>query len=78
MTYDYIKEEVRFDSPQEERDYNNHMAEFGPGVPGTPSHPDDCPYCAQRGWRTFPKGEETFHDWCVRMRAEHGIPEPNA
>ena len=43
MTYDYIKEEVRFDSPQEERDYNNHMAEFGPGVPGTPSHPDDCP-----------------------------------
>ncbi len=28
------------------------MAEFG-RMTGK-SHPDDCPYCAARGWKTFP------------------------
>ena len=52
MIYDYKNREIHFENPKEETDYKAHMAEYGPGTGKT--HPDDCPYCAARGWKTFP------------------------
>ena len=51
MIYDYKNRRINFESPAEKAEYEKHMAEFGPGTGKT--HPDDCPYCAARGWKTF-------------------------
>ena len=52
MIYDFKNKKISFESPAEEVDYKNHMAEFGPAT--RKFHPDDCAYCAVRGWKTFP------------------------
>lgn len=52
MIYDYKNRKISFETPAEELEYNAHMAEFGPETGKT--HPDDCAYCATRGWKTFP------------------------
>ena len=52
MIYDKEKKEIRFESQAEKKEFKAHMAEFG-RMTGK-SHPDDCPYCAARGWKTFP------------------------
>lgn len=50
------------------------MAEFGPAT--GKSHPDDCPYCAARGWKTFPG--TSFKEECDKWAAEHPdeVPVP--
>lgn len=60
MKYDTTKRVITFDSPAEQAEYVEHMAQFGP-VTGK-SHPDDCPYCKARGWETFPG--TTFDEIC--------------
>lgn len=67
MIYDYKNREIRFNDPAEEADYNEHMAEYGPATGKT--HPDDCPYCASKGWKTFPG--TTFDDECDKWAYEH-------
>lgn len=65
MIYDEKKRKVRFESPEEQEDYLNHMKEFGPVT--KKSHPDDCPYCAMKGWKTFPG--TTFEEVCDMIEA---------
>lgn len=60
MKYDVKKRTISFDSPQEQAEYVEHMAQFGPAT--GKSHPDDCPYCKERGWETFPG--TTFDEIC--------------
>lgn len=67
MIYDYKNREIHFENPKEETDYKAHMAEYGPGTGKT--HPDDCPYCAVRGWKTFPG--TTFEAECDKWAVEH-------
>ena len=67
MIYDYKNKTIAFESPEEEIDYKRHMAEYGPGT--GKSHPDDCPYCAARGWKTFPG--TTFEEECEKYLEEH-------
>ena len=67
MIYDYEKRTISFESPGEEVDYKEHMAEFGPGTGNT--HPDDCAYCATRGWKTFPG--TSFKEECEKYAKEH-------
>lgn len=67
MIYDYKNREVKFESPAEETDYNRHMAEFGPGV--GKAHPDDCEYCAARGWKTF--ADKSWDEMCDEWAAAH-------
>lgn len=67
MIYDYAKRKINFESPAEQAEYEKHMAEFGPGTGKT--HPDDCPYCAARGWKTFPG--TSFEAECDKWAAEH-------
>lgn len=67
MIYDYKNREIRFESPAEENEYKKHMAEYGPRTGKV--HPDDCPYCAARGWKTFPG--TTFEAECDKLAAEH-------
>lgn len=43
------------------------MAEYGPAT--GKSHPDDCQYCAERGWKTFPG--TNFYAECDKYDAEH-------
>lgn len=62
MIYDYKNKTITFESPDEEIDYKRHMAKYGPGT--GKSHPDDCPYCAARGWKTFPG--TTFEEECEK------------
>ena len=52
MIINYEKKTYTFESPAERIEWKSHMKEFGP-MTGK-SHPDDCPYCAARGWKTFP------------------------
>ena len=40
---------------------------FGPSTGR--AHPDDCPYCAARGWKTFPG--TSFEAECDKWAAEH-------
>ena len=74
MNYDYKNRKITFDSPAEEADRERHMAEFGPAT--GKSHPDDCPYCAARGWKTFPG--TSFKEECDKWAAEHPdeVPAP--
>ena len=67
MIYDYKNMKISFESPAEQAEYEKHMAEFGPGTGKT--HPDDCPYCAARGWKTFPG--TSFEAECDKWAAEH-------
>lgn len=67
MIYDYKNRKISFESPAEQAEYEKHMAEFGPGTGKT--HPDDCPYCAARGWKTFPG--TSFEAECDKWAAEH-------
>lgn len=67
MIYDYKNKTITFESPDEEIDYKRHMAKYGPGT--GKSHPDDCPYCAARGWKTFPG--TTFEEECDKYAEEH-------
>ncbi len=67
MIYDYKNREIRFESPVEEIEYKKHMAEYGPRTGRV--HPDACPYCAARGWKTFPG--TTFEAECDKWAAEH-------
>lgn len=67
MKYDFANREIYFDSADEKKDYENHMNSFGP-LNGK-SHPDDCPYCAERGWKTFPG--TTFEEECDRWLEQH-------
>ncbi len=67
MNYDYKNRKITFDSPEEERKYNKHMAKFGPGT--GKSHPEDCEYCRRHGWKTFPG--TTFTEECDKWAAEH-------
>ena len=67
MIYDYKNRKINFESPAEQAEYEKHMAEFGPGTGKT--HPDDCPYCAARGWKTFPG--TSFEAECDKWAAEH-------
>lgn len=67
MIYDYKNRKISFESPAEQVEYEKHMAEFGPGTGKT--HPDDCPYCAARGWKTFPG--TSFEAECDKWAAEH-------
>lgn len=60
MKYDVKKRTISFDSPAEQAEYVEHMAQFGPAT--GKSHPDDCPYCKERGWETFPG--TTFDEIC--------------
>lgn len=75
MIYDYKNREIHFENPAEEADYKAHMAEFGPAT--GKNHPDDCPYCAARGWKTFPG--TTFEAECDKWAAEHPdeVEEPD-
>lgn len=66
MIYDYDKVTITFESPVEEREYKAHMAEYGPAT--GKSHPDDCPYCAAKGWKTFPG--TSFAEECEKRKAE--------
>ena len=67
MIYDYKNRKINFESPAEKKEYEKHMAEFGPGTGKT--HPDDCPYCAACGWKTFPG--TSFEAECDKWAAEH-------
>lgn len=67
MKYDYKNRKISFDNPAEEIEYNEHMAEFGPGT-GKP-HPDDCQFCKEKGWKTFPG--TNFAEECDRWAEEH-------
>ncbi len=66
MIYDYEKEVITFESPAEEADYKAHMAEYGPGTGKV--HPDDCAYCAARGWKTF--SGTSFKEECAKRKAQ--------
>jgi hypothetical protein len=67
MIYDY-KNRIRVcETPAEEMEYTKHMADFGPKT--GKSHPDDCAYCAARGWKTFPG--TSFEKECDRYEEEH-------
>ena len=67
MKYDYKNRKIEFDSEQERIDAERHHANFGPG--NGIGHPDDCEYCAQRGWKTWPG--TNFYEECDRWAAEH-------
>lgn len=67
MIYNYKDRTVNFESPAEEREYNKHMTEFGPGT--GKAHPDDCPYCAARGWNTF--ADKSWDEMCDEWAAAH-------
>ncbi len=67
MIYDYKNKKINFESPDEEIDYKRHMAEYGPAT--GKSHPDDCPYCAARGWKTFPGA--SFEEECEKYAEEN-------
>lgn len=67
MIYDYKNRKISFESPGEKADYDNHMAQFGPGV-GI-EHPDDCEYCARKGWKNFVG--TTWDEECDKWAAEH-------
>ena len=67
MQYNYKDRTVNFESPAEEREYNKHMAEFGPGT--GKAHPDNCPYCAARGWKTF--AVKSCDEMCDEWAAGH-------
>lgn len=67
MIYDYKNRRINFESPAEKAEYEKHMAEFGPST--GKAHPDDCPYCAARGWKTFPG--TSFEAECDKWAAEH-------
>lgn len=67
MIYDYENREIRFESPEEKLDYEKHMSQYGPST-GV-SHPDDCSYCAERGWKTF--HETSFEAECDKWKEEH-------
>ena len=67
MIYDYKNKKITFESPDEEIDYKRHMAEYGPAT--GKSHPDDCPYCAARGWKTF--HGTSFEEECEKYAEEH-------
>lgn len=67
MIYDYKNKEVTFENPAEEIEWRNHMAEFGPAT--GKSHPDNCPYCAARGWKTF--AGTSFKEECAKYEEEH-------
>lgn len=67
MIYDYAKRTISFESPAEEADYYAHSAEFGPAT--GKAHPDDCTYCAAKGWKTFPG--TNFDAECDKWAAEH-------
>lgn len=67
MIYDFKNRTITFESPEEEKKYNKHMAAYGPGTGKT--HPDDCPYCKKHGWKTFP--DTTFEAECDKWAAEH-------
>lgn len=66
MIYDYEKEVITFESPAEEADYTAHMAEYGPATGKV--HPDDCKYCAARGWKTFPG--TSFKEECAKRKEQ--------
>ncbi|SEU08608.1 hypothetical protein SAMN05443270_3033 [Lacrimispora sphenoides] len=66
MIPNYEKEVIEFVSPAEEAEYKAHMAEYGPAT--GKSHPDDCPYCAARGWNTFPG--TSFKEECAKRKAQ--------
>lgn len=68
MIYDYKNREIKFESEEEEKKYNKHMKQFGPGTKNG-THPDDCEYCAAHGWKTFPG--TTFEAECDKWAAEH-------
>lgn len=42
-----------FDDPEEEIRWNTHHSQFGPAVGKV--HPDDCEYCKEQGWDTYPE-----------------------
>lgn len=67
MIYDYKNRRINFESPAEKVEYEKHMAEFGPST--GKAHPDDCLYCAARGWKTFPG--TSFEAECDKWAAEH-------
>lgn len=67
MIYDYKNRKISFESPAEEADYNAHSAQFGPAT--GKSHPDDCPYCAARGWKTW--HGTNFDEACDQWAEEH-------
>ena len=67
MIQDYKNRKITFESPAEEIEHKNHMAEYGPAT--GKSHPDDCQYCAERGWKTFPG--TNFYAECDKYDAEH-------
>ena len=69
MIYDYKNRKISFESPAEQAEYEKHMAKFGTGTGKT--HPDDCPYCAARGWKTFPG--TSFEAECDKWAAEHPV-----
>ncbi len=66
MIYDYKNKKITFESPDEEIDFKRHMAEYGPAT--GKSHPDDCTYCATRGWKTFPG--TSFEEECEKHKAQ--------
>lgn len=78
MIYDYKNRKVRFESPAEEKAYNRHMDDFGPGT--GKSHPDDCEYCAKRGWKTFAdkSWDEMCDEWAAAHPEEFEEEEPKA
>lgn len=67
MIYDYKNRKISFESPAEEADFETHSAKFGQAT--GKSHPDDCPYCAARGWKTWPG--TTFDEACDKWADEH-------
>lgn len=67
MIYDYKNAVIKAETPAEEIDRKKHMAEFGRTT--GKSHPDDCPYCAARGWKTFPG--TSFAEECKKYREAH-------
>lgn len=68
MIYDYKNRKVEFSSPAEKIEYEQHMSEYGPGTKNG-SHPDDCPYCAARGWKTF--ADKSWEQMCDEWAAAH-------
>lgn len=67
MIYDYKNAVIKGESLAEDIDHKKHMAEYGPAT--GKSHPDDCPYCVARGWKTFPG--TSFTEECEKYREEH-------
>lgn len=67
MIYDLEKRTAEWSYPNEPIEWEAHHAEYGPTT--GKSHPDDCPFCKAKGWKT------NFQAECDKYHAEKEAAE---